>query len=395
VRRRRELQKVSERRGCRVLDPPRVTQRYPSRRLDDEPRLLREMRVLARRRPPFGAERIHRWLLARDGQVNRKRVYRLWNRENMQVPIKEHRRRRFSGGSENSCVRRRAEHNDHVWSYDFLTDRTEDGRQLRRLAVIDETTRDCLVFEMARSFTAQDMTGVLQYLFAVRGTPKRIRSDNGPKFVAKTVRCWLQRSDVKTLFITKASPWGNGCVESAGGKLRDELLNRVLFLRLEEARWVIDRWRLNDNHHRIHSTLDYQTPAGLCGLTCSSEFRYAQLSRIHASYLTLTLSLRLVQTLGGWSLALALQNRLAAWRCEVGARMPTINLKANPQCASDWWNRRMNKPLDIEALRNRYDSKRAKAASKEWPIMLRLRKPFFTAWALLAAYGKLRLSSFE
>ena len=105
------------------------------------------------------------------------------------------------------------------------------------------------------------MTGVLQYLFAVRGTTPHIRSDNGPEFVAKRVRCWLQRFDVKTLYIAQGSPWENGYVESAGDKLREELLNRELFLSLEESRWVTDRWRLDDNHHNIHSALDYQTPA--------------------------------------------------------------------------------------------------------------------------------------
>ena len=199
--------------------------------------------------------------MERDWQVNLKRVHRLWKRENMQVPRKQHRRRRFSGGSENSCVRRRAQHKDHVWSYDFLTDRTEEGRQLRLLAVIDEYTRECLAIEVTRSFTAQDVIGVLQYLFAVRGTPRYIRSDNGPEFVAKRVRRWLERADVRTLFIAKGSPWENGYVESFNGKLRDELLNRELFLSTEEARWVIDRWRLDYNHHRIHSALDYQTPA--------------------------------------------------------------------------------------------------------------------------------------
>ena len=136
---------------------------------------------------------------------------------------------------------------------------------------------------MARSFTAQDVTGVLQYLFPVRGTPPHIRSDNGPEFVAKTVRRWLQRSDVKTLFISQSSPWENGCVESAGGKLRDELLNRELFLNLEQARWVIDRWRLDDNHHRIHSALDYQTPAAYgagCVLPASATPQSPKHSRV-------------------------------------------------------------------------------------------------------------------
>ena len=115
--------------------------------------------------------------------------------------------------------------------------------------------------EVARSFTAQDVTGVLQYLFAVRGTPQHIRSDNGPEFVAKTVRRRLERSDVKMLFIVKGSPWENCCVESFNGKLRDELLNRKLFLSLAESRWAFDHGRLDYNHHRIHSALGYQTPA--------------------------------------------------------------------------------------------------------------------------------------
>ena len=219
------------------------------------------MRALARQRPRFGAERIHGLLVKRHWHVNEKRVHRLWKRENMQVPIKQHRKRRFSGGSENSCVRRKSEHKDHVWSYDFLTDRTEDGRQLRLLAVIDEYTRESLAIEVARSFTAQDVIGVLRYLFAIRAAPEHIRSDNGPEFVAKSIRRWLQRADVKTLFIAKGSPWENGYVESFNGKLRDELLNRELFLSLEEARWLIDRWRADYNHRRIHSALDYQTPA--------------------------------------------------------------------------------------------------------------------------------------
>ena len=153
-----------------------------------------------------------------------------------QVPRKQHRRTRLLGGSENSCVRHRSRHKDHVWSYDFLTDRTEDGHQLKVLVMIDEHTRECLAIEVARTFTAQDVVGVLQYVFAVRGMPEHIRSDNGPEFVAKDVRKWLDQAEVKTLFIAKGSPWENGYVESFNGKLRDELLNRELFLSLKEAR---------------------------------------------------------------------------------------------------------------------------------------------------------------
>lgn len=261
VRRRLGPAQVSERRACRVLGQARSTQRYRSRHADDEAVLLREMRALALERPRFGAARIHRLLLERQWRVNHKRVHRLWKRENMQVPQKQHRKRRFPGGSENSCYRHRAKHKDHVWSYDFVTDRTEDGRQLRLLVVIDEYTRECLAIEVARSFTAQDVVGVLQYLFAVRGAPEHIRSDNGPEFVARTVCRWLDQAGVKTLFIAKGSPWENGYVESFNGKLRDELLNQEIFLSLSEALWVIDRWRLDYNHHRPHSSLNYQTPA--------------------------------------------------------------------------------------------------------------------------------------
>jgi len=154
-----------------------------------------------------------------------------------------------------------------VWSYDFVAERTEDGRALRMLVVIDEFTRECLAIEVGRRFTSDDVIGVLQYLFAIRGVPDHIRSDNGPEFVAKGIRRWLVQAGVTTLFIAKSSPWENGYVESFNGKFRDELLNGELFLGLEDARWVIDRWRLDYNHRRPHSALDYQTPAAFAA-TC-------------------------------------------------------------------------------------------------------------------------------
>ena len=193
-----------------MLDQPRSTQRYPLRRVDNEPRLLREMRALARQRPRFGAKRIVRVLGERHWKVNHKRVHRLWKRENNIAADVFQAAARIA-----ACVVGHSTRT-HVWSYDFLTDRTEDSRQLRLLVVIDETTRECWAIEVARWFTAQDVIGVLQYLFAVRGTPQQIRSDNGPEFVAKTVRRWLQRADVGTLFIAKGSPWENDYVRVDG-----------------------------------------------------------------------------------------------------------------------------------------------------------------------------------
>lgn len=193
--------------------------------------------------------------------MNFKRLHRLWKREHLQVPRRQRKRRRLPGSSANSCVRHRATHPNHVWSYDFLADRTEDGRQLKLLVVIDEFTRECLAIEVGRTFTAREVILTLQYLFAVRGAPEHIRSDNGPEFIAKEIRRWLDRASVGTLYIRKASPWENGYVESFNGKLRDELLNRELFLSLPEARYVLDAWRTEYNHHRPHSGLKWQTPA--------------------------------------------------------------------------------------------------------------------------------------
>ncbi len=151
-----------------------------------------------------------------------------------------------------------------------VPDRTERGRKLRMLVVIDEFTRESLAIEVAWSFTAERVIEVLQYVFAVRGAPKHLRSDNGPEFVAQAVTRWLDRAGVKTLFIAKGSPWENGYVESFNSRFRDELLDRELFLSLADARWVVDRWRLDYNHHRPHSSLDYQTPAAFAARCAAS-----------------------------------------------------------------------------------------------------------------------------
>jgi len=271
VRRRLGPAKVSERRACQVLGQSRATQRYVKRRGADEAKLLTEMRQIAARRPRFGSPRIHDALLKRGWQVNHKRVERLWREEGMQVLRKQRKRRRLTcGGSQNSCVRHRPLRRNHVWSYDFIEDRTERGRKLRMLVVIDEFTRESLAIEVAWSFRSQQVIEVLQYLFAVRGAPEHIRSDNGPEFVARAVTRWLHRAGVKTLFIAKGSPWENGYVESFNSRFRDELLDRELFVGREDARWVVDQWRLDYNHHRPHSALGYQTPAAFAARCCSS-----------------------------------------------------------------------------------------------------------------------------
>ena len=162
------------------------------------------------------------------------------------------------------------EYPGHVWSYDFVEGRTHDGRKFRILTIIDEFTRECLAIDVARSLKSEDVLERLSDLFVRRGVPTYIRSDNGSEFTATKVRDWLARVGVKTLFIEPGSPWENGYVESFNSRFRDELLDRELFLSLAEVRWVVDRWRLDYNHRRPHSALEYQTPAAFAARCAAS-----------------------------------------------------------------------------------------------------------------------------
>ena len=231
------------------------------------------MRRLSQAYPRYGSPRVHKLLMGRGWRVNMKRVHRLWKQEHMQVPGKHRKRRRLPDHRGPGCVRYRAIGRNHVWSYDFLAERTEDGRQVKIPAVLDEITRECLAIEAARSITSRDVMLTLQYLFAVRGAPQHLRSDNGPEFVAQDIQRWLKRAEVNTLYIHKGSPWKNGYVKSFNGKLRDELLNRKLFLSPAEAKYVLDEWRLDYNHRRPHSALGWQTPAVFAANLKSKEDR--------------------------------------------------------------------------------------------------------------------------
>ena len=229
------------------------------------------MHALAVRWPRFGYRRIA-VLLRQDGwRVNVKRVHRLWKSEGLQIRRKARKRRRM-GTSDNACHRRKACGKDHVWSYDFVSERTERGGRLRILNVVDEFTRECLTIDVRRHFTGPDVVRTLEELFLIRGRPRYLRSDNGPEFASKSVKKWLRQQKVGPLFIEPGSPWENGYCESFNGKFRDECLNGELFLNLTEARYVVDRWRLDYNHHRPHSRLDWLTPAAYAS-KCPSRSR--------------------------------------------------------------------------------------------------------------------------
>jgi putative transposase len=252
--------RVSERRACKVLGQPRATQRRQPFIPDGEPALVRRMVELATQYGRYGYRRVAALLRADGFRANHKRVERLWRREGLRVPAKQPERRRL-WLADGSCVRLRPARPGHVWSYDFVKARTSDGRAVRLLTVIDEFTRECLAIDVARKITADDVLERLGRLFALRGVPGHIRSDNGPEFTAKAVRQWLGKVGVKTLFIEPGSPWENGYVESFNGKLRDELLDPEVFDTLLEARVLVERWRRDYNRVRPHSSLGYRPPA--------------------------------------------------------------------------------------------------------------------------------------
>ena len=251
---------VSERRACRVLGQPRSTQRREPYLPDDEPRLVKRMIELATQYGRYGYRTIWGMLLLEGWKVNHKRIERLWRREGLKVPKKQPKRRRL-WLNDGSCVRLRPGYKDHVWSYDFVQDRTSDGRSFRMLVIMDEYSRECLSIDVARRLNSEDVLERLSDLFIQRGTPNYIRSDNGAEFTAKKVRKWLERVDVKTLFIEPGSPWENGYVESFNGTLRDQLLNGEIFDTLLEAKVLIERWRREYNTIRPHSSLGYLPPA--------------------------------------------------------------------------------------------------------------------------------------
>ncbi len=251
---------VSERFACRVLGQPRATQRKQPTDVDDEAALTRDIIVLAREYGRYGYRRITALLRAAGWVVNQKRVARIWRREGLKVPGRQPKRRRL-WLNDGSCIRLRPERANHVWSYDFVEDRTHDGRKIRMLNIVDEYTREALAIRVARRLNSHDVIDVLSDLFILRGVPVHVRSDNGPEFIARAVRDWINAVGAQTAYITPGSPWENGYIESFNARLRDELLNGEIFYTLREARILIESWRRHYNTLRPHSSLGYRPPA--------------------------------------------------------------------------------------------------------------------------------------
>jgi len=251
---------VSERRVCQVIGQCRGTQRYHPKGLAGEVGLTEAIVGYATQYGRYGYRRITA-LLRRDGWVvNHKRVERIWQQEGLKVPQKQPKR-----GSlwlaDGSCIRQRPCWPNHVWSYDFMSARTHEGKAFGILTIIDEYARECLGIEVARRLDSDAVMHQLTELFVGRRPPDYLRSDNGPEFTAKAVRKWLGRVGVKKLYIEPGSPWENGYNESFNGKLRDELLNGEIFYTVKEAKILVERWRQEYNTVRPHSALGYRPPA--------------------------------------------------------------------------------------------------------------------------------------
>jgi len=243
-----------------VLGQHRSVQRRERIVKDDEEALTQAIIELATQYGRYGYRMITGLLRNEGWRVNHKRVERIWRREGLKVPKKQSKRGRL-WLNDGSCIRLRPQYRNHVWAYDFMMDRTRDGRPIKILTVIDEHTRECLAIKVARSLKSKDVVDVLADLFIIKGIPEHIRSDNGSEFTAKLVRDWLHRVGSNTLFIEPGSPWENGYNGSFNGKFRNELLNGELFYTLKEAQILIEEWRQHYNTIRPHSSLNYRPPA--------------------------------------------------------------------------------------------------------------------------------------
>ena len=256
----RERLGISERRACRALGQHRSTQRQHPSGPADEASLTADIIELARTYGRYGYRRVTALLNQAGWHVNHKRVERIWRREGLKVPQKQPKKGRL-WLNDGSCIRLRPERPNHVWSYDFVHHRTDDGRVYRTLNIIDEFTREALAIRIDRKLNSIDVVDALTDLFILRGPPAFIRSDNGPEFIAQKVRDWINAVGAKTAYITPGSPWENGYCESFNARFRDELLNGEIFYTLKEAKIIIEQWRQHYNRKRPHSALGWRPPA--------------------------------------------------------------------------------------------------------------------------------------
>jgi transposase InsO family protein len=243
--------------ACRALGLARSgSYRLPKESLESR-RLHKEIVELSQKHPRYGYRRIGAVMRREGWRVNDKRVQRVRNEEGLQVSKKQRKMKRLGMST---AERQRAARPNHVWSWDFVADQTDNGSNIRLLTLIDEHTRQWLAVHVAWSIRAVDVITVVEAAMERYGVPEHIRSDNGPEFIAYAIQDWLKEKGVKSIYITPGSPWENGHIESFHDKLRDEFLNREIFGSLLEAKVLTEQHRIEYNQDRPHSSLGYKTP---------------------------------------------------------------------------------------------------------------------------------------
>ena len=246
---------LSERRACQVVGLTRSAFRYRSHRVPDTA-LRTRLKVLAEQYPRYGYPTLHDLLKAEDLVCNRKRTYRLYREEGLQVRTK--RRKRLSRPRVPMAVPGRV---NERWSMDFVSDQLANSRRFRVLNIVDDYSRECVGQVVDVSISGQRVARLLDVLAAKRGLPRVIVCDNGPEFTGKAMFLWAQQRGVTLHFIQPGKPTQNAFVESFNGKFRDQCLNLHWFTGLDDARRVIEHWRVHYNEVRPHRSLGHQPPS--------------------------------------------------------------------------------------------------------------------------------------
>jgi len=247
---------VSQRRACRVVGFCRTSHRYRSYRRDDRALRLRIVEI-AETRVRYGYRRVQ-VLLRREGwRVNHKRTYRIYCEEGLHLRRK--RPRRHISGSRR-MLRPEIERPNACWSMDFVVDSLFNGHRFRSLTIVDYYSRECLAIEAGQSLTGADVAGVVERLVRDRGAPDRIQCDNGTEFISRALDKWAYENRVTLDFSRPGKPMDNATIESFNGSFRDECLNVNWFLSMEDAQEKIEKWRLDYNEFRPHSSLGDLTP---------------------------------------------------------------------------------------------------------------------------------------
>jgi putative transposase len=244
---------VSQRRVCELMGVAESSQRYVSRRNDEE--LRTKLVEAAREKPRWGYRRLQLKLEEKGLHVNHKRVYRVYREAGLLI-----RRRRRKRLLRTGFVRPAVTGANQEWALDFVHDAAESGRKFRVLSVLDVYTRECLALEVETSFASRRVTRELEKIVAQRGAPEAIRCDNGPEFTSRHILAWAMERKIELVHIEPGRPVQNAYVESFHGKLRDECLNASWFGNLFEARMKIGAWKEDYNEERPHSSLGYLPP---------------------------------------------------------------------------------------------------------------------------------------